>query len=114
MYLEPFGGVNVEAMLCGTPALTSDWGGFPETINHGITGYRCRTIDDYVWAGKYGVDKINPADCRKWAITRYSLDRVRWMYQEYFFKLQDLWTEGWYKLHPERTQLDWLKNDWSR
>lgn len=108
LYLEPFGGVNVEAMFCGTPAITSDWGGFVETVKHGVTGYRCRTFDDYIWAAK-NADKINPADCRKHAMDNYSLDRVKFMYQEYFIKLQDLFGKGWYELHPEREELDWLR-----
>lgn len=47
-FVEPFGGAAVEAMLCGTPAITSDIGAFTETIKDGVTGFRCRTVDDYV------------------------------------------------------------------
>lgn len=108
IYLEPFGGVNVEAAFCGTPAITSDWGGFTETVKHGVTGYRCRTFDDFIWAAK-NVDGIRPEDCRKHAMENYSLDRVRYMYQEYFTKLLDLFGKGWYELHPERGELDWLR-----
>lgn len=108
LYLEPFGGVAVEAMFCGTPAITTDWGGFVETVDHGVTGYRCRTFDDFIWAAK-NVDRLNPADCRKWAMDNYSLDRVKHMYQEYFDKLEDLFRKGWYELHPEREELDWLR-----
>ncbi|MHA2070036.1 MAG: hypothetical protein ACXABY_37195 [Candidatus Thorarchaeota archaeon] len=40
------------------------------------------------------------------------MDRVRWMYDEYFNMLLDvkenLNGEGWHRLHPERTNLDWL------
>jgi glycosyltransferase involved in cell wall biosynthesis len=107
-YIEPFGNVAVEAQLCGTPVLTTDWGVFPETVVHGVTGYRCRTFDDFVWAAT-NVHRLNPAHCRQWAVENYSVQRVRWMYQEYFAKIADISRAGWYEPHPERTELDWLR-----
>jgi glycosyltransferase involved in cell wall biosynthesis len=121
-YLEPFGGVNVEAMMCGTPVITSDWGGFPETNQHGVTGYRCHTMDQMVWAAK-NVDKLDPVKIREYAVNNYSLDRISRMYDEYFKMVDDLDKAGWYELHqnpnealpgfpnssPARTELDWLK-----
>lgn len=108
MYCEPFGGVNVEAQFCGTPVICSDWGGFTETVIHGVTGYRCRTLDDFIWAAK-NIDKLKPQDCRDWAMKNYTLQRVGKMYEEAFFKLQDLFKAGWPELHPERKELDWLR-----
>jgi len=49
-YVEPFGGVAVESMLCGTPVITSDWGAFTETVDNSVTGYRCRTLTNYIQA----------------------------------------------------------------
>lgn len=106
-YLEPFGGVAVEAMMCGTPVLTTDWGVFSETVVHGVTGFRCRTFDDFVWAAK-NVDRIDTRDCRDWAIENYSMDRVKQMFQEYFMKVADIGRKGWYEPHPERQDLNWL------
>lgn len=106
-YIEPFGGVAVEAQLCGTPVLTTDWGAFSETILHGVTGFRCRTFDDFLWAAD-NVHRLSPADCRAWAIRNYSMDRVQWMFQEFFTKIADVGHRGWYQLHPDRGELDWL------
>ncbi len=41
-------GAGVEAMLCGTPLLGSNYGAFQETIIHGVTGFRCNTLGKIV------------------------------------------------------------------
>jgi glycosyltransferase involved in cell wall biosynthesis len=107
-YIEPFGGVAVEAQLCGTPVLATDWGAFAETVLHGVTGFRCRTFDDFVWAAAH-VDRLRPADCRSWALQNYSMERVRPMFQEFFARIADIGRQGWYERHPDRTGLDWLR-----
>jgi glycosyltransferase involved in cell wall biosynthesis len=94
-YIEPFGGVSIEANFCGTPVITTDWGCFAENVLDQVTGYRCRTFGEFVWAVK-NADKLNPADCRKWAMENFTIARIKNMYQAYFDQLQDLYGNGWY------------------
>jgi glycosyltransferase involved in cell wall biosynthesis len=47
-FVEPFCGAAVEAMLVGTPVLTSSFGAFTETVIEGTTGYRCDDEIDFV------------------------------------------------------------------
>lgn len=107
-YLEPFGGVNVEAQLCGTPVITSDWGAFSETVLHGTTGYRCRTFEEFCWAVN-NISNIKPYKCRQWAEKNYSMDRVGEMYEEYFQRIYKLFNKGWYEKNDGRINLNWLK-----
>lgn len=108
-YIEPFGTVHVEAAAYGTPVITTDFGVFAETVIHGVTGYRCRTFEQFVWAAD-NISKINPWACRAQAETRWSTARVARMYTEYFTTLHRLYTDpkGWYAENPERRELDWL------
>lgn len=65
-YIEPFGNMIVEGYMCGTPAITTDWGGFVDTVVDGVTGFRCREFKEFVSAINR-IDTINPEHCRKWA-----------------------------------------------
>jgi glycosyltransferase involved in cell wall biosynthesis len=108
-YSEPFGMAVVEAMLCGTPVITTDWGGFAETVNHGVTGYRCHTQEQFNWAAK-NIDKIDRQACRDWAIKNYSMERIGPMYEEYFDMISRVhMSGGFYYDKPDRNNLDWLK-----
>ena len=115
-YIEPFGGTVIESLLCGTPVISTDFGAFPETIVHGYNGYRCRSLDQFIWATK-NIGNIRPIDCRNFAVNNYSLARVGKMYEEYFDMVQRIYTnkaEGWYQKNDERTELDWLKKEFKR
>ena len=109
-YIEPFGGVAVEAQLSGTPVITTDWGAFTETVLPNVTGFRCRTMDHFEYAAR-NIDKIDPASCRKWAMN-YSLSNVSGMYEEYFQMLLNLRGEGFYTSHPHRSQMNWLRKSY--
>lgn len=86
-YLGPFEGVAVEAMLCGTPVLTTDWGCFVETVQQGVSGYRCNSEKQFVEAAKK-IGELDRGKVREWAM-QYTTDRVQYQYQEWFQSLID-------------------------
>lgn len=85
-YVEPFGNMVAEGYFSGTPAITTDWGGFTETVVQGVTGYRCREMKDFVDALK-NIWRIDPAVCRDWAWSNYEESVVHKKLDEYFRKI---------------------------
>jgi len=100
MYVEPFGGVQIENLLSGTPIITTDWGAFTECNIHGVTGYRCRTFEEFVKAAKDCKDGvIKRVDCRKHG-EKYSLEAVAPMYEKFFNDVLDISQGGgWYEIN---------------
>ena len=92
-YLEPFGGVVVEALLSGTPIITPHYGAFAE-IQNGRTGFLCHTFRDYVESIQ-NINDINPADCRQRGLD-YSLEAVAPQFERWFADLREIYTgDGW-------------------
>jgi glycosyltransferase involved in cell wall biosynthesis len=111
IYTEPFGYVQVESMLSGTPVITTDWGSFPEVNINGVSGYRCRTFADFMEAAKNLIaGKIDLNGCRKWG-ERFSFDSIAPKYEKFFQDVTNLYTgNGWYELRPEtQDRIDALK-----
>ena len=109
-YGEPFGGVQIEGMLSGTPIISTDWACFGELNLHGLTGYRCRTFEHITWAIK-NIAEIKPSNCRKWG-ENFSLEKVGGMYEEFFYSISNVYNgKGWYEENNWRTDLNWLKRN---
>jgi glycosyltransferase involved in cell wall biosynthesis len=94
IYIEPFNQVAVETQLCGTPVVSTDLGGFTETVEHGKTGYRCNYLGEFVRAIK-DCAGLDPNYIRSRAVKNYSIAAVAPHYQRYFERLSTLWGKGW-------------------
>lgn len=94
LYIEPFGGVAIEAMLSGTPVITTDFGAFTETVTDGVHGYRCHTMSEFE-AAAIMVERLSSKTIRKHA-EGFLTKCIRHDYEAYFQRLQLLDGKGWY------------------
>jgi len=99
-FIEPFGGSGVEGLLCGTPLIATDYGAFTETVKHGVNGFRCKTLADWLDA-LVQVPDLNRRLIAKEARATYSLRACGKLYDDAFTKIHQLYNRGWYTL-PEK------------
>jgi glycosyltransferase involved in cell wall biosynthesis len=87
---EPFGLVAIEAQMCGTPVLSTDWGAATETVQQDVSGYRCSTMGDFV-AAALQCPTLNRTKIRKRALSLYSTDAVAPQYERFFERLKTIY-----------------------
>lgn len=84
-YIEPFGNMVIEANLCGTPVITTDWGAFSEIVIHGETGYRIRDFKSLINAMQL-IDDIDSFECREWGLN-FSDEIIHEKHHQYLQKV---------------------------
>lgn len=99
-YLGPFEGVHAEALLCGTPVITTNFGVFTETVQDGFNGKRCDVFKDFLEAVTWAenIPQNQRESIRLDAQTRFGMESVAKRYDKYFMRLMDLYGKGWYEL----------------
>jgi glycosyltransferase involved in cell wall biosynthesis/GR25 family glycosyltransferase involved in LPS biosynthesis len=99
LYLEPFGCAPVEAQLCGTPVICSDWGGMSETVEQFKSGLRCHTFNDFLCGIQMALDKkFDRAYVRTRAQGLYDMYTIAHHYEYVINTVLDLHKSGggWY------------------
>ena len=96
-YVEPFGGVAVEAMLCGRPVLASVFGAFEETL-HPRACFQCRTLKEWLvaidWCSVPHGEWFH-REIRKHA-EQFDMFKIAEKYDRAFQQISDLQSGGWY------------------
>ena len=107
-WIEPFCGVAVEAQLCGTPVLTTDYGAQTETVEPFKTGLHCHTLADYCYGVQMALDgKFDRQYIRDRAVEKYDMYNIAKKYDYCFKNILDISNgkKGWY---AEKSHLDSL------
>jgi glycosyltransferase involved in cell wall biosynthesis len=85
LFMEPCNWTIIEAQFSGTPTITTNFGGFAETVLQGETGLRCSGINDMIYATQ-NIDKlVDPENCYKNANSRFTI-KQQCDYYEYIFR----------------------------
>lgn len=92
-YIEPFGNVVAEAQLCGVPVISTNYGGFVESVEHGVTGFRCASVGAFAQAIR-DVESLDRTTIRARARRLYSMEAAAGAYTAYFERLSPLGLTG--------------------
>lgn len=95
LYIEPFGFVATEAQICGTPVISSPFGAFTETVEHGVSGFHCHTLGEFIEATGL-VRDLDREAIRERAIGLYTTEAAVPQYDRFFAQLGTLRGPGFY------------------
>lgn len=76
----------MEALACGTPVVAFDTGALPEIVDHGVTGFIVRTVEEMAEAMR-DVSGLDRNACRTQAIARFSASRMVREYIDLYHEL---------------------------
>ena len=82
---EPFGLVVPEALISGTPVITTNRGSMPELVPNDV-GYRCDNFEEFE-AAINNVHTISNYRCREWAMDNFSSDVMAKSYIDEYIKI---------------------------
>jgi glycosyltransferase involved in cell wall biosynthesis len=80
--------VAMEAIACGTPVIAFPAGALPDIVEHGVTGFLVRTVDEMAGA-IHQVDRLDREHCRVTARRRFSVRRMVEGYCSYYRRLAE-------------------------
>ncbi len=86
---ESFGLVMIEALACGTPVIAFDRGSAKEVIDHGVTGFVCRSVQEAV-ASVADIDTISRRTCRQRFEERFTTTKMVDDYLCLFQRMSDV------------------------
>lgn len=95
-FTEPFCGMAAEAMMCGTPVVSVNYGAMTETVGEGM-GFRCHTLQDWL-DGLNEVENLDRKYIADTARSRFSLEACGKKYDKIFMDLNNLYRKGWYEI----------------
>lgn len=86
LFCEPCNWVAIESQFSGTPVISTDFGGFTETVKHGKTGFRTNNPKEF-FGFIQRVGSLDPANCFARANKKFNLTSQMNRYEEIFKSL---------------------------
>jgi glycosyltransferase involved in cell wall biosynthesis len=83
---EPFGLVMIESMLVGTPVIAFPWGGVPEIVDDGVTGFIVNSVREMAVRLR-AIRSFDRVACRRRAEARWSATRMACDYERIYFEV---------------------------
>jgi len=87
LFIEPCNWTVIEAQFSGTPSITTNFGGFTETVLDGYTGYRCSDPQSLLISISR-INNIQPINCFNNACENFTISKQCDKYESIFSNIR--------------------------